>query len=221
MRELLSIRQSSDVLEYASRFEQAKHRVLVHNNQIREVFFVQKFLDGLKYGIRKTIALHRPRTVDAALSLALMQEEILEASQRRQFPRNHRSSTRTLDRATSAQYATAAGTSQALGVMGVAPVEVPGHHKAQRDDKLSQLMAQRKKLGLCMKCGKKWGRNHKCRPQVPLHVMEEVWEIIQQEDKSDHSSATESDEELLVISRGATVGVSGKRTMRLQGKINK
>jgi hypothetical protein len=31
MKDLLSIRQTTDVLEYASRFEQAKHRVLVHN----------------------------------------------------------------------------------------------------------------------------------------------------------------------------------------------
>jgi hypothetical protein len=40
MRELLTISQTSHVLEYASRFEQAKHRVLVHNNDMGEVFFV-------------------------------------------------------------------------------------------------------------------------------------------------------------------------------------
>jgi hypothetical protein len=98
MRELLTIRQTSDVLEYASRFEQAKHRVLVHNKDMGEVFFVQKFLDGLKYNISNTISLHKPRTVDVALSLALMQEEILEASQKRQFPRQFRHSGRTFDK---------------------------------------------------------------------------------------------------------------------------
>jgi hypothetical protein len=44
MKDILSIRQTGDVLEYASRFEQAKHRVLVHNKVMGEVFFVQKIL---------------------------------------------------------------------------------------------------------------------------------------------------------------------------------
>jgi hypothetical protein len=82
MRDILSIKQTTDVLEYAGRFEHVKHRVLVHNRDIDEVFFVQKFLDGLKYNISNAITLHKPRMVDAALSLALMQEEMLEASKK-------------------------------------------------------------------------------------------------------------------------------------------
>lgn len=42
MRDLLNIRQTQDVLEYANRFEQAKHRVLVHNRDLDEVFFFFK-----------------------------------------------------------------------------------------------------------------------------------------------------------------------------------
>jgi hypothetical protein len=87
MKDLLSIRQTTDVLEYANRFEQAGHRVLVHNKGIDEVFFVQKFLDGLNYNIGNALQLHKPRTVDAALSLALMQEQLLEAASRRHMGR--------------------------------------------------------------------------------------------------------------------------------------
>jgi hypothetical protein len=47
-QDVLSIRQTDDVLEYVGRFETAKHRVLVHNQEIGEVFFVQRVLDGLK-----------------------------------------------------------------------------------------------------------------------------------------------------------------------------
>jgi hypothetical protein len=36
MRDLLAIKQTSDVLEYSERFEQAKHRSLVHNRDIRD-----------------------------------------------------------------------------------------------------------------------------------------------------------------------------------------
>lgn len=68
MRDLLAIKQTSDVLEYVGWFEQAKHRVLVHNSELDEIFFVQKFLNGLKYNVSNVIVLHQPRTVDAALS---------------------------------------------------------------------------------------------------------------------------------------------------------
>lgn len=93
MRDLLTIRQASDELEYATRFEQEKHRILVHNKDMGEVFFVQKFLDWLKYNISNAITLHKSRTVDAALSLALMQEEILEAQGKR-YPTRSSDSTR-------------------------------------------------------------------------------------------------------------------------------
>jgi hypothetical protein len=94
MRELLTIKQTSDVLEYAGRFEQAKHRVLVHNRDMGDVFFVQKFIDGFKHTISSAIVLHKPRTVDAALSLALMQEELLETSFKRYHSRHGRDFTR-------------------------------------------------------------------------------------------------------------------------------
>ncbi|CAN6299958.1 unnamed protein product [Urochloa humidicola] len=83
MKDLLRIKQTSDVLEYSKRFEIAKHRILLHNKDMGEVFFVQKFLDGLNSDISDVISLHRPRTVDAALSMAIMQEQILETSNRR------------------------------------------------------------------------------------------------------------------------------------------
>lgn len=76
MRDLLSTRPTSDVLEYAERFETDKHRVLMHNSELDDVFFVQKFIDGLKYNISNAIVLHKPRTVDAALSLALICRKI-------------------------------------------------------------------------------------------------------------------------------------------------
>lgn len=54
------------------------HKVLVHNRSLDDVFFVSKFLQGLNSEIRSAIVLHKPRTVDAALSLALMQASVLE-----------------------------------------------------------------------------------------------------------------------------------------------
>src|SRR6185437_16511717 len=96
------------------RFEQAKHRVLVHNPSIDDVFFVQKFLDGLRYNISNAITLHKPRTVDAVLSLALMQEELLEASNKRY----HTKSTRD-----GVKFRSRPSTSSAAGVLGATPQE--------------------------------------------------------------------------------------------------
>jgi len=80
MNDLFQIKQTSNVQEYYDRFQSAMHKVLVHNNSLDDVFFVCKFLQGLNPEIRAAIILHKPRTVDVALSLALMQEIVLEAS---------------------------------------------------------------------------------------------------------------------------------------------
>ena len=66
MNELLSIQQTAGVHEYYSRFEGVMHKVLVHNKSLDDVFFVSKFLQGLKPDIRAAIVLHKPRTVDVA-----------------------------------------------------------------------------------------------------------------------------------------------------------
>jgi hypothetical protein len=68
------------------------HKVLVHNKSLDDVFFVSKFLQGLNPDIKTAIALHKPTTVDAALSLALMQVSLMEAQPRPIFRRNGRDS---------------------------------------------------------------------------------------------------------------------------------
>jgi len=90
MQELLSIKQTADVQEYYDRFNIAMHRVLVHNNHLDDVFFVSKFLQGLKLDIRSAIVLHKPRTVDLALSLALMQAAVLDSQDKSYMQRPHK-----------------------------------------------------------------------------------------------------------------------------------
>jgi len=64
------------------------HKVLVHNNHLDDVFFVSNFLQGLHHDIRAAIVLHKPRILDVALSLALMQGDVLE-SQPKHFGKRH------------------------------------------------------------------------------------------------------------------------------------
>lgn len=203
MRDLLSIRQTNDVLEYAGRFEKAKHRVLVHNKETGEVFFVQKFLDGLKYNISNAIILHKPRTVDAALSLALMQEELLATTTRR-FSSRAREYRRSAIKTTTSNTQTNTPTS---GVLGAAPTtEKPQVDKYQNknrcDNKYETLRAKRRASGLCMKCGETYSPQHRCPKQVGLHVVEELMELLQHEEHNDmtvDTASQDSDEDLLSL----------------------
>jgi hypothetical protein len=88
MNELLSIHQTADVQEYYNRFEAVMHKVLVHNKSLDDVFFVSKFLQGLNPDIRAAIVLHKPRTEDVALSLALMQASVLEIQPKPYFKKH-------------------------------------------------------------------------------------------------------------------------------------
>jgi len=65
-------------------------RALVHNNHLDDVFFVSNFLQGLNPEIRAAIMFHKPRTVDLALSLALMQSNILDSQNKSYNKRPHR-----------------------------------------------------------------------------------------------------------------------------------
>jgi len=96
--------------------------------------------------------------------------------------------------------------------------------KGEKDDKLSALMAHRKKLGLCFKCGEKWAHNHKCPQHIPLHVLEEILDAIEPvEDGSDDESDTPLDSEspVLAISDKTEPKQPTRRTMKLLGTIGK
>ena len=58
-------------------FEKLSQGILLYNSGYDDTYFVTRFVAGLKEEIRSVIALHRPRDVDTASALALLQEEEL------------------------------------------------------------------------------------------------------------------------------------------------
>lgn len=188
------------------------HKVLVHNSNLDDVFFVSKFLQGLNPEIRAIIALHKPRTVDALLSLALMQASILEAQPRQFYWRNGRDFNRNQGRAQPIPQP---------GIMGPIPNQAD-EIKPKWDDKLSALRAQRRAQGLCMKCGEKWGKHHKCPDKISIHVLEEILEVMQSDQTQEDSSESSSDEEeAFCLSQCVVSRVQGKKTVKLSGMVNK
>jgi len=50
---------------------------------------------------------------------------------------------------------------------------------------LATLKLYRRRNGLCFICGAKWGPNHTCPDQIPLHLLEELLTALQIQDSDD------------------------------------
>ena len=85
LKALETLRQTGSVAEYQAQFEKLAHGILLYNPSYDHVYFVTRFLSGLKEEIRASIALHRPCDVDTASALALLQEEELNAAKNKPF----------------------------------------------------------------------------------------------------------------------------------------
>jgi hypothetical protein len=91
------------------------------------------------------------------------------------------------------------------------------------DDKLEALRTFRRSKGLCFTCGEKWSKTHKCLANVPLHVIEELLEVLQIQDSPDTTSnqSSESDEDTVMLLGNSAGLASRKKSFRLQGTIGK
>jgi hypothetical protein len=85
LKQLENLKQTGTVAEYYAQFEKLVHGILLYNPAYDEVYFVTRFLVGLKDEIRTPITLHRPRHIATASALALLQEEELQASKPKSF----------------------------------------------------------------------------------------------------------------------------------------
>lgn len=79
------MKQIGSVADHQAQFEKLAHGILLYNPAYDGVYFVTLFLASLKEEIRAAIALHRPRDVDNASTLALLQEEELSATKPKTF----------------------------------------------------------------------------------------------------------------------------------------
>ena len=102
--------------------------------------------------------MQRPSSVDAACVLALLQEELVDAGHRK-LP--------------------------SKSPPGLMPLHTPDHGGrntvggAPADDrrprgvkdKLATSQSYRRARGLCIRCGEKWSRDHKCHEALQLHAL--------------------------------------------------
>lgn len=218
MKQLDNLRQTGSVAEYQTQFESLAHSILLYNPAYDDVYFVTRFLGGLKEEIRAPIALHRPPNLDTASALALLQEEELEACRRKQV---FRGENRDFGKSGSRAFTTP---DKAKGLSK--KEEVKKADSTQSQEKWAALKAFRKANNLCFICGEKWtGRNHKCPDQVPIHMFQELMELFQLDDCSDDegNSVQDTDEVIMAVKGDSSERVTNKKrkTIRFQGFIGK
>ena len=113
------------------------------------------------------------------------------------------------------------------GFSGKGMLPQPSDDKMKTEDKppwsdqIKSLKAQRRARGECFKCGDKFQPGHRCAKNVPLNVVEELWEQLQLRSNSEgeHESASSEEEVLTKISYCAATGTAAKKTIRLQATI--
>jgi hypothetical protein len=212
---MFSIRQSSSVQDYIDRFAGLIDQLVAYGRTTDPVFFAMRFMDGLKDDIRSAVHMQRPQTFDTASVFALLQEEL-------QDPKRKDSR-----RADSYSY----GKSIPKGAL---PLPLPPRsNKAELalaedrrsrglDDKLKTLRDYRRAWGLCIRCGEKWSRDHKCSETVQLHVLQEFWDICHSDEPDDSVVAegfSTQSQVFLAVSVAALNGQSSISAIQFQGMV--
>ncbi|XP_066314872.1 uncharacterized protein [Miscanthus floridulus] len=169
MRQIFHAKQTSSVSDYITSFTTLVDQLSAYNKAVDPVFYVTRFVDGLRPEIRSVIIVQRPQSLDAACTLALLQEEAgvggtKDSSRSSSVPAYKPN----LKNAMPLPLLPAATKTQAV-------VAAPAQSDAE--SKLSALKAYRRATGLCFKCGLKWSKDHKCSQEV-LHAVQDIWESL-------------------------------------------
>jgi hypothetical protein len=86
---------------------------------------------------------------------------------------------------------------------------------------LATLREFRRNNGLCFKCGGKWEKAHKCPAQIPIHVLEELLDALEESDPDVASSEEKAEEVVMVVGQADAAAVSKRRTLKLHGQVGK
>ena len=78
MSELLELKQTDSVEDYAAAFENLQFEITMHNSGFDDTFFMSQFVKGLKLDISAGVRAQVPKDVDQAILLAKVQQQVLE-----------------------------------------------------------------------------------------------------------------------------------------------
>lgn len=172
----------------------------------------------MKEEICAPITLHHPTTVDAASSLALLQEEELQSNKKRPWGKSDGKDYK-------------AGSKGFTTNDSIKPAfkkeEFNKSDRAVLDEKWQARKEFRRANGLCFTCGEKWDKKHKCPDHVSISVIQELLELFQLDDSPDYPSSDEEDAQSVMAVQPALPEVppaaipKRRKTMRFRGFIGK
>uniref|UniRef100_A0ACD5U6C2 Uncharacterized protein n=1 Tax=Avena sativa TaxID=4498 RepID=A0ACD5U6C2_AVESA len=198
MKQLLALKQRGTVEEYQLQFEQLSYQISIQNPHYDEQLFVSQFIRGLKPEIRSAVESQVPETVERAILIALVQQEVLAEAK----PWAQRQ-----------QYQVRAD-NPAPRVEAAKPALKFGTGEFWKD---RQLRDYRRANGLCFKCGEKYDPTHLCAKKTvaELHAMtteeavehlsEEVLNMIELQDMADAKQLSLSFNALAGTDSGDTI----------------
>lgn len=87
------------------------------------------------------------------------------------------------------------------------------------DRRLADLKSYCRSQGLCDHCSEKWSREHRCAPQVGLHVLEELYALFGTDLAAEtaDSEETPAEEECLCLSTDSTSASPSAKTLQFHG----
>lgn len=217
VRQFLSIKQTGSVADYIESFSALVDQLIAYEARSDPLHYTMRFIDGLREDLRAAVLLQRPSDLDTAFVLAQLQDEVSQASRRRDYKK--------YDYAFSPKS------------LGAAPLPLPTPPKSDKlkppvpddggrsrvaDERWKSLRAHRRAQGLCQFCAEKWTRGHTCADKVQLHAVQELLQAFQISDdcESVPGDTDIADHQLfLTLSVAAFTGQSSSRSMCMAGEI--
>jgi hypothetical protein len=158
--------------------------------------------------------------LDATCALALVQEEVMDSGKKKE--------SRTFSRSTSRQPYQWPGPPKFDKPLHQQPAEDKRVGELSRadlgEDKLKALKQYQRARDLCERCVEKWMLGHKCAPTVQLHVMQELWELLYEEDSPSESvtmadCAKEQGNLCVFLSEAVVQEMESPKSMMMLGQI--
>ncbi|WVZ62139.1 hypothetical protein U9M48_011919 [Paspalum notatum var. saurae] len=207
LSELLTLQQTGTVEEYTTAFEALQFEVCLHNSTYDDLFFVSKFMAGLKDDIRLVVEAQLPPTVSRASVIAKIQQRLLENQRLKQ---------------------TKGVSSSKPGLPGTKP-EAKLQTQAQPLWRERQLRDYRRNNGLCFQCGEKFGPGHmevcskRTKPQVNALAINDLDHQQELSDEVLNQLILEDDvaDQFCSLSLHAISGTEGHACLKLRAIVNK
>jgi hypothetical protein len=186
------------------KFQELVYKISGHNPHYDETLFVSQYLKGLKNEIRLPVASQIPESLDRAILLAHVQQDLQAKSK----PWAHKS----LSHSKAEQPTQRQESAEAAVKLGGGSLW-----------KDRQLREWRRANGECYHCGEKYSPTHKCAQRAeinaltteldtPVHIAEEVLELLELQDIANSQE--------LSLSLNAIAGSQGDGTIRIRALVD-